>query len=217
MHRHEILGRGTKARVRAAVSPLVRAAACRPGLVVEHQPVRAADSPLAQAAACRPGLVGGYRRAPAAGCQPARAAVFPRVQAVAFQLVLGGVSQPGRVVECRPGQRLIEATFPLGQSSLRNSRRLGCIKKPSSSGPTCGRRSMIGCCDRNLAQRRGSIDDAIESEFLQLWRHRDKYHHPQWRYRYGTSRVGGACLHKDSAARDPGVLGSLVILRVRRV
>ena len=36
---------------------------------------------------------------------------------------------------------------------------------------------MIGCCDRNLAQRRGSIDDAIESEFLQLWRDRDKYHH----------------------------------------
>ena len=128
LRKRETVGRGTKALVRVVVFLPVRAAECRPDLAAEHQPVRAADSLPAQAEGCPPDLAGVYQRARAEGYPQALGAVSQLVPVEGCQRGLAGVSRLGREAECRLARRPIEAIFPLGLSSLMNSRREGCTK-----------------------------------------------------------------------------------------
>ena len=99
---------------------LAQAAACRLDPAVEHRPVRAAGFLPGQVVGCPPDQAVDCQRVLVVGRPPDRVAVAPLDPVAVFLRGLAAVSQQGRGVECRPAQRRIGATFPPGQSSLRN-------------------------------------------------------------------------------------------------
>lgn len=122
-----------------AVCLLAQAAACRLDLAMEHLPGRAVGFLRGPVVGCPPDQAVDCQRVLVVGCPRVRVAVSPLDLVAVFLQALAAVSQQGREVECRPAQRHIGATSPLGQSLLRNWKGEGCISMPTSSEPTCHR------------------------------------------------------------------------------